>query len=225
MFIRPSPENDFFPSTLEHRPLHIPEKVALKQYFETSGADEYEGFTPTAFATTSELADFEAWVWGLRLFGRECTVRGSVAAVRILGVAWDAALETSQDDPVPLAAAHNEVLSPSEAVSTALYWANIPSEEKAVQIMEREKPLPEEWLKEPMLTHLQQKPFIWAAIGAWRLIQGILIKRDPAAMGIAQACSAAVHVRMMSGLTPPEAIQEVKAKIILELRQWMGHKW
>jgi hypothetical protein len=223
--IRATTAIDFFPSTLEHRPLHTPEKVELKKYFALSGADEYEGFTPSPYAISQELADFEAWVWGLRFWGRECTIRGSVAALRILEEAWEAGLPTAGDDPIPLAAAHNTVLSPAEAASAALYWANIPSEEKAIRILELQKPLPNQWLESPLNERLQDKPFFWGAMAAVHVIAGIIIKRDPAAMGLAQACSGAVRVRMLAGQTTAEAVAEVKGRMILDLRAWMGYKW
>jgi hypothetical protein len=200
MDVRPSPENDFFPSSMEHRPLHVPEKVQLKLYFERTGEDEHEGFTPSSYAISYELADFEAWIWGMRFWGRECTVRAGIACNRVLAAEWDAAIN-------------------------AIGYDHIPSEEKAIRIMEREKPLPEEWFSEPLHAELQQKPFFWGALAAWRLMQGILIKRDPAAVGLAEAACAAARARMLVGRTPTDAVADVKAKIVLDLRTWMGHKW
>jgi hypothetical protein len=223
--VRATTAIDFFPSTLEHRPLHTPEKVELKKYFALSGADEYEGHTPSPYAISRELADFEAWVWGLRFWGRECIIRGTVAALRILEEAWDSGLQDAGDDPVPLAAAHDTVLSPAEAASAALYWANIPGEEKALRIMELRKPLPEEWMEADMHEKLQAKPFLWGAMAAYHVIAGILIKRDPAAAGLAQACVGAVRVRMLAGRTAAQAVEDVKGRMILDLRAWMGYKW
>lgn len=225
MDVRPSPENDFFPSSMEHRPLHVPEKVQLKLYFERTGEDEHEGFTPSSYAISYELADFEAWIWGMRFWGRECTVRAGIACNRVLAAEWDAAINAIGYDPIPHAAVHNIVLSPADAISNGNYWVNIPSEEKAIRIMEREKPLPEEWFSEPLHAELQQKPFFWGALAAWRLMQGILIKRDPAAVGLAEAACAAARARMLVGRTPTDAVADVKAKIVLDLRTWMGHKW
>lgn len=225
MEYRPSPENDFFPSTLEHRPLHLPEKVELKKYFAVSGADEYEGFTPSVDAHCTELADFEAWVWGLRLWGRECIIRASVAATQVLAADWEAALERGEGDVVSVAAAYSEILTPAEAASAALFWANVPGEEKAIRIMELEKPLPEEWTTEPLCATLQQRPFYWGTYAGWALMQGILNKRDPAAMILARACCGAARVRMLAGRTPAAAVSEVRERVILALRRWMGHKW
>lgn len=225
MEVRPSPELDFFPSTLEHRPLHHPEKVALKQYFESTGADEHEGFTPSAYAVTPALADFEAWVWGMRLWGRECTVRGTVAVVQLLADAWEAATVAGESDDVLLATAYSSVLTPAEAASAANYWANIPSEEKAQRIMELERALPAQWLEEPMHGRLQGKPFFWGALAAWRLMQGILLKRDPAAVGLAEACCGAARMRMLAGETDVEAVAFVRGRMVLALRAWMGYKW
>ncbi|MFM2376921.1 MAG: hypothetical protein RLZZ165_2018, partial [Bacteroidota bacterium] len=214
MFIRPSPENDFFPSTLEHRPLHVPEKMELKKYFERSGADESEGYRPSPYAITRELADFEAWVWGLRFWGRECLVRGGIGAAQVLSEAWGHGLTLGLEDPVPLAVAHDRILSPAEAISTALYWANIPSEEKAVQVMEREKPLPEEWHLPTLRETLEGRPFYWGALMAWRLIAAILLKRDEAATGLAEACCGAARARMLAGHTPSQAVSEVKSCMV-----------
>ncbi len=225
MDVRPSPERDFFPSSMEHRPLHVPEKTQLKRYFEFTGADEYEGFTPSLYAISTELADFEAWIWGMRFWGRETTVRAGIAVCRVLATEWDGALGAVGQDPIPNSAAHSLVLSPAEAVNYGNYWVNIPSEEKAIRIMELEKPLPEEWYSEPFHTELQAKPFFWGALAAWRLMQGILIKRDPAAVGLAEAACAAARARMLAGLTPADAVADVKAKIVLDLRTWMGRKW
>lgn len=221
----PSSNFDFFPSTLEHRPLHTPEKVELKKYFAETGAGSGEGYGPSAYAVTPELQDLERWIWGLRLWGRECLVRAGIAAVRMLDEAWEASLEHAGDDPVPLAAAHGEILTPAEAISTANYWAEIPSEEKAIRVTERVKPLPQEWLEGAMHGELAQRPFVWGAIGAWRLVEAILLKRDPVARGLAQACAAAARVRMLAGDEPAQSVESVKAKIILELRTWMGYKW
>lgn len=218
-------EYDFFPSTLEHRPLHAPEKVELKKYFAATGEDEYEGYTPSLHATAQELADFEAWVWGLRFWGRECLVRGTAGALGVLMVAWEAALAAGETDPVPVAVAYGQVLSPAEAISLAHYWAEIPSEEKALRIIEMEKPLPVEWFSPPLYVALQSKPFFWGALAAWRLVQAILAKRDPAAVGLAQACSAAARTRMLAGRSPGDAVADVKGRMVLTLREWMGHKW
>ncbi|HEX2899429.1 MAG TPA: hypothetical protein VHS96_06890 [Bacteroidia bacterium] len=225
MDVRPSPEHDFFPSTLEHRPLHIPEKTQLKRYFERTGADEHEGYTPSGYAISTELADLEAWIWGMRFWGRECTVRAGVAATRVLAKEWEVGLVAVGHDPIPNAAIHSLILSPLEGISSANYWANIPSEEKAIRIMALEKPLPDAWYAEPLHAELQEKPFFWGALAAWRLMRGILIKRDPAAMGLAEAACAAARARMLAGRSPEEAVADVRAKVIADLREWMGRKW
>ncbi len=225
MDTQPSPENDFFPSTLEHRPLHDPEKVALMNYFAASGADEHEGFVPSVYATCTELADLEAWVWGLRMWGRECIVRATDAAAQMLAEAWEAALILGEGDDVSEATAYSRMLSPAEAISATHYWVNIPSEEKAFRIMKLEKPLPENWFEEPKHTRLQAKPFFWGALAGWHLMLGILIKRDPAAVLLAQACCGAARARMLAGRSPAEAVAEVRARMILALRTWMGYKW
>ena len=225
MFVRPSPENDFFPSTLEHRPLHVPEKVELKKYFERTGADEHEGYLISDFAIDPALGDLEAWIWGMRFWGRECIVRAGMAATRMLMEAWEIGLKTIADDPVPLAAAHGTVLTPAEAVSAAQYWANIPSEEKAERIMELVKPMPAEWLESNMLATLEGRPFFWGALAAEQLILGILIKRDEAAVGLARAVCGAARMRMNQGLAPATAAEEIKRQIIADLRAWMGYKW
>jgi hypothetical protein len=225
MEIRPSPELDFFPSTLEHRPLHVPEKVALKQYFAVSGADEYELYTPSMYAITRELADLEAWAYGLRLWGRECIVRATCAATQMLAEAWEAGLAASDGDAVSVAVAYEQVLSPADAVSIMHYWGNIPSEEKAIRIMERELPLPDDWFVEPLHSTLQAKPFFWGALAGWHLVLGILIKRDPAAVLLAQACCGAARMRMLAGRSPEQAAAEVRDRMILALRTWMGRKW
>lgn len=217
--------HDFLPSTVEHRPLHLPEKMALKQYFEVSGADEYEDFQPSAFATTVELADFEAWTYGLRFWGRECWVRAAIGVTQLLGEAWNAALIRGEGDQVSAAAAYSEILTPEEAVNAAVHWGNIPNEEKAIRTMGMCKPLPEAWFAQPQLQILQVKPFIFAAFAADALLQSVLIKRDPAAALIAQACCGAVRVRMQAGRSPADAVADIRKCMILALRKWMGYKW
>ncbi|MFN8398240.1 MAG: hypothetical protein U0176_26760 [Bacteroidia bacterium] len=221
----PSSNLDFFPSTLEHRPLHTPEKVELKKYFAESGENEGEGYKASPYAITPELENLEKWVWGLRLWGRECLVKAGVAAVTLLNEAWERNLENAGDDPVPLAAAHGDILNPAEGISTAKYWADIPSEEKAIRVSERVKPLHEAWMEPQIYTKLAARPFIWGGIGALRLVEAVLIKRDPAAKGVAEAACGAARVRMMAGESAEKAAEAVKAKIILDLRTWMGYKW
>lgn len=220
-----SPEHEFLPSTLEHRPLHHQEKVALKAYFKVSGENEYEAFQPTKYATSKALADLEAWGWGFRMWGRECHVRATAAAVGFLGDLWDNALGAAADDPVPLAAAHSVIMSPAEAVSSAFYWANIPGELKASRIMERIKPLPAAWLEEPMHSELRQKVFIYGAMAGKVLLDAILEKRDIAAQGASIAYSGAAIAKMLMGSTEEEAIQALRFRIIEDLRAWMGYKW
>lgn len=221
----PSSNFDFFPSTLEHRPLHDPEKVELKKYFSESGENSGEGYVPSPYAISPELEDLERWVWGLRMWGRECLVKAGIAASTLLNEAWERNLEKAGDDPVPLAAAHGDILNPAEGISTAKYWADIPSEEKAIRVSERLKPLHETWLQPPLGAALAERPFIWGAMGALRLVECILIKRDPAAKGIAETACGAARVRMLDGDPPKLAAEAVKAKIILDLRTWMGYKW
>lgn len=216
---------DFFPSTTEHRPLHVPEKVALKQYFAASGAHEHEGLTLSPYANTPELADLEAWVWGLRFWGRECLVRTAMASALLLQTDWDAGLAASDGDLVSVAAAYEQILTPAEAHGFGAYWVHIPSEEKAARLLACEKPLPEEWFHDPLHAELQGKPFFWGALAGWHLILAIFLKRDPTAARVAQICVGAARSRMLAGRSPAAAVQEVRETIILALRKWMGYKW
>jgi hypothetical protein len=225
MEIRPASESEFFPSTLEHRPLHSPEKHALKKYFECSGADEYEGFTPSSYAITPELADFEAWIWGMRFWGRECLVRGSVAALYLLADAWEDYHGDGQGDEVVKEAAYGKAITPQDAATAALYWANIPTEEKANRTLQLIQPLPEEWFVSPLHEVLQGRPFFWGALAGNRVLRSILEKRDPSAEHDALACCAAARMRMLAGESAADAVAYVRAKMILALRTWMGHRW
>jgi hypothetical protein len=216
---------DFLPSTVEHRPLHTPEKVELKKYFELSGATEHEGYLPSVYATSQALADLEAWQWGMRLWGRECTVRCAASAVYLLSEIWDQSLGGNQGDEVLKEVAYEKIKSPHECASKAIYWANTPSEEKALRIMEKIQPLPEDWFKSPKHEDLQSKVFFWGALSGWKLLEAILAKRDEAAQGVALSMSAAARALMLMGKTEEEAIQATRSRVILDLRTWMGYKW
>jgi hypothetical protein len=216
---------EYFPSTLEHRPLHIPEKMALKAYFEVTGADEGEGYVPSVYAIHPELVLLESWIWGMRFWGRECLVRGTAGVTQILVAAWEAGLATSDGDEVSIALAYDQILSPAEAISIAHYWAHIPSEEKANRILEKHKLLPEAWFEEPLHAQLQGKPFFWGALAGVTLVPSIFVIRDEAATMMARVCCGAARVRMLAGRSPADAAADVRATMILTLRKWMGYRW
>jgi hypothetical protein len=216
---------EFFPSTLEHRPLHVPEKAALKAYFAVSGDDAVEDFVPSAYAIHPELIALEAWIWGMRFWGRETLVRAAVGATPILVAAWDAGLAVSDGDEVSMALAYEQIISPAEAISIAHYWAQIPSEEKAIRVLEKHKLLPEEWFVEPLHAKLQGKPFFWGALAGASVVPSIFVNRDPAAQYVAVVCCGAARVRMLAGRSPADAVTDVRESIILNLRKWMGYRW
>ena len=225
MDAKPYSGYEFMPSTIEHRPLHHAEKVALKEYFSRSGEGEYEGFHPSQYAISKALADFEAWAWGLRLWGRECHVRATAAATGLLADLWDEGLVNADGDPIPFAAVHSQILSPREAVSIAFYWANIPSEKKAYQIWEKIKSPPAAWFETPLHEKLQEKAFFWGALAADALVHAVFEKRDQAGKMATIAFGGAARALMNTGLSEEDAIVAVRKRVTEELREWMGYKW
>ncbi len=199
--------------------------MALKKYFLTSGEKEYEGFVPSKYASSTTLADFEAWGWGIRLWGRECHVRAVAAATGLLADTWDKGLVNAGDDPIPFAAVHSVILSPREAVSAANYWANIPTEKKAYHLLERIKPLPKRWFESPVHEQLQEKPFFWGAMAGAALVNAIFDKRDDAGKSAAIAFGGAALALMTTGIEEEAAILAVRKRVTEELREWMGYKW
>lgn len=217
---------EFFPSTVEHRPLHAPEKVMLKRHFEEDGSRDLGVFDHWEKSEGEALRLLEAWVWGMRYWGRETLFRIAWVAYRLCQSRWKVGDEGAGADTNVKTVKMGSGRSLSEVLEACMRWAVLPGEKIAYEIMQlREGERPEEWIAREVPPEDQESVFAWTLIASDRMSATILVPRDEAACQAAQALVCGARALMATGLDEEAAVRETRAYTIKEMRAWMGRKW
>ena len=214
----------FFPSTMEHSPLDVVEKRALMAYFSENGDGQMGELAAWPLADGALFREMEAWMWGLRFWGRECLVRAGAACLRVQVDLWEKALGNSAENEILEEVARENLASPGAQLALALNWADRPGVESLRKVMAAQVPLPDKWLGQNFEV-LRREVFVWAVRSGADLLEGIFLPRDEAACAVARCAVAALHACEVAGMLREDARCLLRERISFALRKWMGWQY
>ena len=219
-------DKEYLPSTLEHRPLHVPEKVMLKRYFECDGQDDLDAFPHWEKADAPALQLLEAWVWGMRYWGRETIFRLALAGYRLCKSRWqEGDAGAGLDTNVKTVKMGGDGATMAVVTEACLRWAKLPGEAIAQEIEGLRGETPELWLAREVPEEDRESVFAWTLIANDRMAATILLHRDAAVQQAAQAIVCGAKALLATGHDLDAAVRKTREFVVLDLRQWMGRKW
>jgi hypothetical protein len=214
----------FMPSTLEHFPLIRAEKHELLKYLDEDGHRELGALRLSPFAAGEEMELLEAWIWGLRFWGREVLVRATKPVIRLQIVRWNELVRLATDDEVISLVEQKLLPGPFPQLDAISRWAEEASLKSATQTLHVHRPLPEGWL-DSVPGPLHGRVTFWSAITGFGAMEAVFAHRDEAAQYSAMAATAGVRTLMLEGNSLPVAVSEVRAAIYRSLRQWLERNY
>lgn len=195
----------------------------LLKHFETSGQFDLGSLTHWEKANSEALKELEAWVWGMRYWGRETLFRIGLYGFMLCKSLWDKgdAGESSQVKTVKMGSGGTL----QEMLDTCMRWAKLPGEAVAFSILQLRGEGPEAFLSREVPTEDQEGVFAFTLLACDRMAGTVVEPRDKAACMAGQAMVCGARALMASGMAEKEAVEAARAFLIREMRTWFGPKW
>ena len=165
--------SSFMPSSLEHRPLMRVEKKELLRYLESDGKKQLGELMIGQYAESQELQRLEAWLWGVRFWGREALVRSTFPVLELLLPLWEKELQENGGDAVTQGIIFNTVIPPPAQLGAVMNWADRPGLTTSRVAWSRFRHLPSEWF-EAEGRPLRQRIFFWIALAGNSAVQTVV---------------------------------------------------
>lgn len=212
--------DSFYPSSLEHRPLMRVEKTELLNYLEREGGDQLGELPCTRYASEPALQSLEAWIWGMRFWGREVLVRSTFPILQMLLPLWEPEVEAHGGDAVSQAVIFKTLTPVAQQVSAVQNWAERPGLSTARIAGQRYRRFPEAWHGEEGRT-LRKRVFFWIAQAGNAAVYSVIAHRDEAARWAGECAIAGTYVLMSKGHKRETAVPIIRTTLREGLRDWL----